>query len=83
MKSSKVQAYFASKNVTWRFPLEQAPWQGGCFEHLIRIVKRTLNKIFGNAFLSYEELQTVVTDVECTVNSQPITLCTAMSRSNH
>ena len=36
-------------------------------------MKRTLKKILGNAFLSYEELQTVVTDVECTVNSRPIT----------
>ena len=73
IKSSKVQAYSASKNITWRFLLEKAPWQGGCFEHLIRIVKRTLKKSLGNAFLSYEEFQTVVTDVECTVNSQPIT----------
>ena len=73
IKSSKMQAYFASKNITWKFLLEKAPWQGGCFERLIRIVKRTLKKILGNAFLSYEELQTVVTDVECTVNSRPIT----------
>ena len=73
IKSSKVQAYFASKNITWKFLLEKAPRQGGCFERLIRIVKRTLKKILGNAFLSYEELQTVVTDVKCTVNSRPIT----------
>ena len=73
IKSSMVQAYFASKNITWKFLLEKVPWQGGCFERLIRIVKRTLKKILGNAFLSYEELQTVVTDVECTVNSRPIT----------
>ena len=68
-----MQAYFASKNITWKFLLEKEPWQGGCFERLIRIVKRTLKKILGNAFLSYEELQTVVTDVECTANSRPIT----------
>ena len=45
----------------------------GAFEILIKLVKRTLKKILGQALLTYEELLTVVTDVESTVNCRPIT----------
>ena len=39
----------------------------------VKLVKRTLKKILGQAFLSFEELLTVVTDIECTVNCRTIT----------
>ena len=72
-KSPEVLAYLASRRIIWRFLLEKAPWQGGAFEILIKLVKRTLKKILGQALLTYEELLTVVTDVEGTVNCRPIT----------
>ena len=72
-KSPEVLAYLASQRITWRFLSEKAPWQGGAFEILIKLVKRTLKKILGQALLTYEELLTVVTDVERTVNCRPIT----------
>ena len=72
-KSPEVLAYLASKRITWRFLLEKAPWQGGAFEILIKLVKRTLKKILSQALLIYEELLTVVTDVKSTVNCRPIT----------
>ena len=53
--------------------MERAPWWGGFFERLIRSVKRCLKKILKNAKLSYEELLTVVTEVECVLNSRPLT----------
>ena len=55
------------------FFIREAPWQGGAFEILIKLVKRTLKKNLGQALLTYEELLTVVTDVEGTVNCRPIT----------
>ena len=39
----------------------------------VKLVEGTLKKILGQAFLSFEELLTVVTDIECTVNCRPIT----------
>ena len=41
-KSPEVLTYLSSKRITWRFYLEKAPWQGGAFEILIKLVKRTL-----------------------------------------
>ena len=69
----EVQRYLLNLKVKWRFNLERAPWWGGFFERLIRSVNRCLKKILKNAKLSYEELLTVVTEVECVLNSRPLT----------
>ena len=53
--------------------LPLAPWHGGFFERLIRIVKDMLKKQLKNARLTYEELQTVLLEIERIVNNRPIT----------
>ena len=68
-----IQRYLLNLKVKWRFNLERAPWWGVFFERLIRCVKRCLKKILKNAKLSYEELLTIVTEVECVLNSRPLT----------
>ena len=68
-----VQRYLLNLKLKWRFNLERAPWWGGFFERLIRCVKRCLKKVIKNAKMSYEELLTVVTEVECVLNSRPLT----------
>ena len=73
IQTPEVQAYIANKRIPCCFLLQKAPWQGGCFESLVKRVKRTLKKILGRAFLSFEELLKVVTGIECTVNCRPIT----------
>ncbi len=64
-----VQKYLLDHRITWRFNLERAPWWGGFFERLIRCVKRCLKKTIRNARLTYEELLTVLIDIECVLNS--------------
>ena len=68
-----VQRYLLNLKVKWRFNLERAPLWGAFFERLIHCVKRCLKKILKNAKLSYEELLTIVTEVECVLNSRPLT----------
>ena len=65
--------FLNSRRITWRFNLERAPWQGGIFERMIGTVKKCLRKVLGNARLSYDELNTLLTEIECTVNSRPLT----------
>ena len=52
----------------WTFNLKKAPWWGGIFERLVRSVKRCLKKTIGGATLTYEELLTVVVEVEMILN---------------
>ena len=53
--------------------LEKAPWWGGYYESMVKLVQRSLRKVLGNAKLTYEDLLTVVTEVEGVLNSRPIT----------
>ena len=62
-----------TKRVTWKFNLERAPWWGGVFERMVRSMKRCLRKVLSNAKLTVDELNTVLVEVEGTLNARPLT----------
>ena len=66
-------SFLLERKIQWRFNLEKAPWWGGFFERMIKCTKRCLKKTLGNARLTYEELMTVLSEVECILNSRPLT----------
>ena len=72
MNDPGVKQYFANARMKWTFNLEKAPWWGGIFERLVRSVKRCLKKTIGGATLTYEELLTVVVEVEMILNCRPL-----------
>ena len=49
--------------------MERAPWWGGFFERLIGSVKLCLKKTLGKAYLTYDELVTVIMEIEAVLNS--------------
>lgn len=51
-------------DVKQKFILPASPWWGGFYERLIRSVKITLKKTIGKALLSYEELETILCEIE-------------------
>ena len=65
------------KKIDWDFIQAKSPWWGGFYERLIQVVKRVLRKLLRNVRLSYEELLTVLTESECTINSCPLTHMTS------
>jgi len=56
----------------WTFSLEKEPWWGGIFEKLVKSVKRCLKKTISGARLTYEELLTVIIEVEMILNCRPL-----------
>ena len=68
-----LEHHLLSCHMRWDFNLEKAPWWGGIFERLVKSTKRCLRKVIGTARLSYDELLTVVTEVEAVLNSRPLT----------
>ena len=69
----KVKSEMQTKRATWKFNLERAPWWGGFFERMVRSMKRCLRKVLGNAKLTVDELNTVLLEVEGTLNARPLT----------
>ena len=67
-----VKQHFAKEHMKWTCNLEKAPWWGGVFERLVRSVKRCLKKTISGAKLTYEELLTVVIEVEMILNCRPL-----------
>lgn len=69
----EVQSYMANKGTLWKFNIQKAPWYGGFFERLVQSVKRCLRKVLTNARLTFEEMLTVIKQVECIINNRPLT----------
>ena len=72
--SAEVQKFANSHGTTWKFNVAAAPWQGGFFERLIQSVKRCLKKVVGKALITYEELITVLCEIERILNNRPLTV---------
>ncbi|XP_057297390.1 uncharacterized protein LOC130627797 [Hydractinia symbiolongicarpus] len=67
------QRFSSNRGIKWHFNLEAAPWWGGMFERLVRSVKRCLKKTLHNTRLSYEELLTVLAEIQAVINNRPLT----------
>ena len=73
MANEEVQRYLEDNGVKWQFNLERAPWWGGFFERLVGSVKRCLRKVVENVRLSRVELETILVEIEGTLNNRPLT----------
>ena len=71
-KNEDLMNYLATQRIKWTFNLSLAPWWGGFFERLIGIMKRSLLKVVGKKLLTFQELEEVILDVECTMNNRPL-----------
>ena len=72
-----VQEYLAKKRISWRCNIPTASWWGGLFERIIGMTKRCSRKIIGRASLTYDEINTVIVEVEFVLNSRPLTYVSA------
>ena len=72
-KSEQLQNYLAKQEIRWQFNLSKSPWWGGMYERLLKDVKKTLYKTLGRTHLTFEQLKTVIVDIEKHLNNRPLT----------
>ncbi|XP_068757821.1 uncharacterized protein [Montipora capricornis] len=72
-KSEELKKFLADHRIEWKFNVALAPWWGGFFERLVTSTKRCLKKTLGTARVSYEELLSVVVEIEGILNLRPLT----------
>ena len=72
-KSREVEKFSRERRVDCTFNLAKAPCWGRIYERMVESAKRCLKKDLKNARLTYEELMTVITEIEAVINSRPLT----------
>ena len=68
-----ITSFCGAEGIEWSFIPEKAPHFGGLWEAAVKSAKRHLTRIIGETKLSFEELCTVLTQVEACLNSRPLT----------
>jgi hypothetical protein len=61
------------QNIQWHFIPARSPHRGGFWEAGIKAIKFHLKRVVGNALFTYEEMLTVLVQIEACINSRPIT----------
>ena len=67
-----VSHYLSVKKITWKFIPQHAPHFGGIWEAAVKSTKTHLRRILGDVKLTYEELSTLLTQIEACLNSRPL-----------
>ncbi|XP_052741090.1 uncharacterized protein LOC112045429 [Bicyclus anynana] len=62
----------ANDGTTWNFIPPRAPNFGGLWESAVKSVKNHLVKVLGNSTLTFEEMSTLLAQIEACLNSRPI-----------
>ncbi|GFS90485.1 integrase catalytic domain-containing protein [Trichonephila clavipes] len=66
-------AFFAEEGIEWSFIPPRSPNWGGLWEANIKSLKYHFKRVAGNSKFSYEELLTLITQIEAILNSRPLT----------
>ena len=51
----------------------KSPMVGGFWERLVKSIKRPLKKVIGRTSLTYDQLQTLIVEIEGLLNARPLT----------
>ena len=72
-RSPEVFRYLADQRTAWKFIIAKAPWWGGFWECMVHSFKRCLRKVVGRTTLNFEELVTLLIEIESIINCRPLT----------
>lgn len=65
--------FCSSRGIEWRLIPAHGPHFGGLWEAAVKSAKKHLRRIIGDSKLTFEELTTVLAQIEACLNSRPLT----------
>lgn len=72
-RTEEVWRFLSNKRVNWNFIIQKAPWWGGYWERLVQRIQRPFKEILGRTTLTFDELRTILVEIEGVINSRLIT----------
>jgi len=69
---SSMENFAVDEGIKWHFNPPSAPHFGGIWEAAVKSVKNHLIKTIGNEKLTFEEMYTLLSSIEATLNSRPL-----------
>jgi len=73
LSSKQLATSIDRRGVIWKFIPKKAPWYGGYWKRLVGLTKAALKSVLGSAYISLQMLQTLVVEVEATLNDRLLT----------
>ena len=71
-QSAEIAQLLANDGTEWRFNPPAAPHFGGIWEAAVKSVKFHLKRVTGETLLTFEEMTTLLTQIEACLNSRPL-----------
>ncbi|GFW03848.1 uncharacterized protein TNCV_2049641 [Trichonephila clavipes] len=71
-KSNRIQLFSAEEGIEWNFIPPASPHFGGFWEANIKSMERILLRVAKSAIMNFEELTTLMAQIEAVLNSRPL-----------
>lgn len=70
--NQNIHSFCANESITWHLCPPKAPHFGGLWEAAVKVAKTHLYRQLGNSRLTFEEMTTLLTQIEAAMNSRPL-----------
>ncbi|XP_070529644.1 uncharacterized protein [Cardiocondyla obscurior] len=67
-----IREFLSEKGIEWKFIPPYAPHFGGLWEAAVKSAKTHLNRVLGQAHATFEEMYTILCEIEGIMNSRPL-----------
>ena len=73
-KTESLLDFLSRQEIIWTFNMSKSPWWGAIYERILKDIKNTLHKTLCRSHLSFEQLESIIIDIERHLNNQPLTI---------
>ncbi|XP_055916039.1 uncharacterized protein LOC129948917 [Eupeodes corollae] len=71
-RNNIIADHLSKDAIDWKFIPPSAPHFGGLWEAGVKSVKKHITRVIGEHILTYEEMYTLLSKIECLLNSRPM-----------